>query len=406
MTPPNDRAADAAASDGPVPTALPLPTFPIGALPRCFALVPCAGSGSRSGSFVPKQYAPLGGDPLVAHTLDALAEVDRIEATLVVLAPDDDVFDEELPGFQGERGWTARVGGASRAETVLNGLQVLRERGVQPHDWVLVHDAARCLVRPAWIERLIDACEHDEVGGLLALPVPDTLKAGDADLPPPVAGGAPAPAGEVRVARTVARDRMWAAQTPQMFRLGLLEPALRRALAADPAGVTDEASAIEAAGHAPRLVRGEAENLKVTYREDFAFAERLLATSRRAAELRPVLPVADLALAELFYTDMGFQKEFSRGGIAGFKLGQTQILLRAVDAAATPTALGGEPLTIHLTLGDLDRFWHRIDREGLAQRYVVACEPPVLRAWGLKEMLLHDPSGNRWRISERLRLPE
>jgi len=225
--------------------------------PRCFALVPCAGSGSRAGPGGPKQYRPLAGQSVVAHTLQALARVKAIEATLVVLSADDDEFERHVPGFAG---WVERRGGATRAETVANGLAALVERGVQPHDWVLVHDAARCLVQPAWIARLIDECRDDEVGGLLALPLADTLKQ-EAD---------------GRVQATVDRAGKWAAQTPQMFRLGLLQPALAHA----GESVTDEASAVEALGHAPRLVRGDIENLKITWGEDFALAERLLETRR------------------------------------------------------------------------------------------------------------------------------
>lgn len=228
----------------------------IGTPPRCFALVPCAGIGERAGVGGPKQYHPVAGQPMVAHTLAALAQVARLEATLVVLAPQDEVFEGLVPEHRGERAWVARCGGASRAETVANGLQALAGRGVQPHDWVLVHDAARCLLQPAWVDRLIDACWDDEVGGLLALPLADTLKQ-------EVDG---------RVAQTLPRSGKWAAQTPQMFRLGLLRPAL----AAAGAEVTDESSAVEALGHAPRLVRGDARNLKVTWPEDFDLAERLM----------------------------------------------------------------------------------------------------------------------------------
>lgn len=230
---------------------------PAGTMPRCYALVPCAGVGQRAGTVGPKQYEIVAGRPMVAHTLDALAAVPRIAATLVVLSPDDTQFDALLPGFAGERGWVERCGGASRAETVANGLAALRERGAQPQDWVLVHDAARCLVRPAWVDRLIDQCLEDEVGGLLALPLADTLKAEGRD---------------TRVAATVDRSGKWAAQTPQMFRLGLLMPALNGPLD----GITDEAGAIEALGHAPRLVESSMENFKVTYPADFALAERLL----------------------------------------------------------------------------------------------------------------------------------
>ena len=352
----------------------------VGAEPRCFALVPCAGTGSRSGSHVPKQYAPVAGQPLVAHTLQALARVDRLAATLVVLAPDDDSFEDELPSFSGARGWVARVGGASRAETVANGLAELQARGAQPQDWVLVHDAARCLLRAEWVDRLIDSCQADEVGGLLALPLADTLKQ----------------EAHGRAAATVDREGKWAAQTPQMFRLGLLQPALRAALDAG-TSTTDEASAVEALGHQPRLVRGDWENFKVTFPGDFALAERLLQTSRRGAELRPCLPARDFALCQQFYADMGFTREFVQGALAGFTWGSTAFLLQAASEAAL-----AEPLTLHLTLADLDAFWARIQREGLAERYGVAVEPPVQRAWGRSDMLLTDPSGLRWRIAQRM----
>jgi len=232
-------------------------------VPRCLALVPCAGVGSRAGQGGPKQYSPLGGRSVVAHTLAALAECPALHATLVVLAPDDTEFERHAPDFHGERAWVARCGGATRAASVSAGLVALRERGAHDDDWVLVHDAARCLLRPAWVQRLIDACVHDPVGGLLALPLADTLKAADAD---------------GRVETTLPRDGKWLAQTPQMFHLGLLQRALREA----GPGVTDEASAIEALDVTPRLrprlVPGELENLKVTWPGDFALAARLLET--------------------------------------------------------------------------------------------------------------------------------
>ena len=222
---------------------------------RLYALVPCAGVGERSGAAGPKQYAVMAGQALVAHTLDALAKVTRINQTLVVLSPRDQAFALHAPEFAG---WVARCGGATRAQTVANGLDDLLARGAHAHDWVLVHDAARCLVRAEWIDALIDACLDDAVGGLLALPVADTLKA----------------ECEGRVEATIDRAAKWQAQTPQMFRIGLL----REALAQVGSRVTDEASAIEALGHAPRLVVGALENFKVTYPADFELAARLLRT--------------------------------------------------------------------------------------------------------------------------------
>ena len=222
---------------------------------RCFALVPAAGIGARSGADGPKQYVRLAGQAMLAHTLSALGRVAQIDATLVVLAPEDEQFEAAVPGFEG---WAARVGGATRAETVAKGLDELIARGAQAHDWVLVHDAARCLVRPEWIQKLMLACADDEVGGLLAFPLPDTLKQS-------VNG---------RVVSTVDRAGKWAAQTPQMFRVGLLKPALLQVGAA----ATDEASAVEALGHQPLLVEAPMENFKVTWPADFALAERLLRT--------------------------------------------------------------------------------------------------------------------------------
>lgn len=227
--------------------------------PRCFALVPCAGVGQRAGVGGPKQYAALAGRTVVAHTLAALAEVPRIHQTLVVLSPDDAAFAQHAPGFTG---WVSRTGGAARADSVAAGLQALREHGAVDEDWVLVHDAARCLLQPAWVNRLIDACLDDAVGGLLALPLADTLKAAST---------------EERVATTLDRNAKWLAQTPQMFRLGLLQRALHEGTAAG-VNITDEASAIEALGLAPRLVPGDLENFKLTWPADFALAERLLRT--------------------------------------------------------------------------------------------------------------------------------
>ena len=226
---------------------------------RLYALVPCGGVGERAGTTGPKQYAPLAGRSLVSHTLAALRAVPRLTATLLVVSPHDAQAEALLPADALDRRWLARVGGATRAATVAAGLEALRERGAVDDDWVLVHDAARALLQPAWVDRLIDACEADPVGGLLALPVSDTLKRDD---------------GEGRVRETVPRQGLWAAQTPQMFRLGLLQRALMQA--GD--RVTDEASAIEALGLRPRLVLGDADNLKITWPADFGLAERLLAT--------------------------------------------------------------------------------------------------------------------------------
>lgn len=236
----------------------PLPLAGAARAPRIVALVPCAGVGQRAGTLQPKQYAPVAGRAVVLHTLDALAAVASVEAILVVLSAGDAVLEALLPQAQRARVWCCHRGGDTRAATVAGGLAELRLRGLSDEDWVLVHDAARCLLRPAQVQALIEACLDDAVGGLLALPVADTLKRARGD----------------RVDATVSREAMWAAQTPQMFRLGLLE----RALAAAGPAVTDEASAVEALGLAPRLVPGSLANFKLTWPGDFALAERLLET--------------------------------------------------------------------------------------------------------------------------------
>jgi len=222
----------------------------------CFALVPAAGGGSRMGAglpdAVPKQYLPLVGRPLIRHALATLCAVPAIERVYVVLAPDD----RHWPGFDELSGKlrVLRCGGATRAESVANGLAAMA--GVHDDDWVLVHDAARACLTVAHVETLIREVGDDAVGGILAVPVADTLKRETAG----------------RIEGTVPRERLWQAQTPQMFRHGLLSRAL--AAARD---VTDEASAVEALGMKPKLVAADATNLKVTYPLDLHLAEWILA---------------------------------------------------------------------------------------------------------------------------------
>lgn len=193
---------------------------------------------------------------MVLHTLAAFSAVARLSGTLVVVAPGDRFFEQiSAKAFE-----VAACGGASRADSVLAGLQALIDAGAGAQDWVLVHDAARCLVTAAQINQLIDACAQDEVGGLLALKLPDTLKR--------ERGG--------RVAATIERSDKWLAQTPQMFRIGALIRALEQAGQGGGSAVTDESSAMEALGLAPKLVAGSAQNFKVTYPEDFAQAEAIL----------------------------------------------------------------------------------------------------------------------------------
>ena len=223
---------------------------------RFFAVIPCAGFGSRAGTEVPKQYQTIAGLPLVVHTLQAFAGVARITQGVLVLAPDDAHMDGVLAAHPQPLFVTSRTGGATRAESVLAGLRALVKQGAHDTDWVLVHDAARCLVTPEQINALVDACQGDAVGGLLAHKLADTLKS----------------ESHGRVAQTVDRADKWLAQTPQMFRLGVLTQALEHVGAA----VTDESSALEAMGMAPLLVPGNAQNFKVTYPEDFALAGAIL----------------------------------------------------------------------------------------------------------------------------------
>ena len=239
---------------------------PFDPAPRCWALIPCAGTGSRAGATGPKQYQLLAGQPMVLHTLAAFAAVPRLARTVVVVASKDTFFATQA--VDDAHVLIAACGGSTRAASVLNGLNFLLEHGAARRDWVLVHDAARCLIRPDQIDQLIDACWQDDVGGLLALPLPDTLKR----------------ESEGRVAATLERADKWLAQTPQMFRIGNLIDALALA---GPA-VTDESSAMEAIGLSPKLVAGSAQNFKVTYPQDFSLAEAVLMTySSRAAALHP-----------------------------------------------------------------------------------------------------------------------
>jgi 2-C-methyl-D-erythritol 4-phosphate cytidylyltransferase len=218
-------------------------------------LIPSAGVGSRAGGELPKQYQLVAGRPLLEHTLAAFQNIREIKFRLLSISLDDTAIVNVATGDMR----IARNGGDTRAQTVRNGLAWLLAHGAAAQDWVLVHDAARCCIAPAAIERLIAACVQAGEGGLLAVPLSDTLK---------LAKGK-------RARETLPRENKWLAQTPQMFRIGELIAALDSAAAVN-FTVTDEASAIERTGRAPLIVRGDARNLKVTYPEDFALAEALL----------------------------------------------------------------------------------------------------------------------------------
>lgn len=222
--------------------------------PRYFALIPAAGVGARMEADCPKQYMPLAGKLMLMHVLDTFASSASIAHVYVVVSADDGYIGDALAGAKhlADRVTVIYNGGATRHQSVLNGLQAIREQ-VGDGDWVLVHDAARPGLTTTLIERLIHDVRGDAVGGLLALPVVDTLKRSDT---------------HGRAETTVPRDGLWAAQTPQMFTYALLRRALEQAI-----DVTDEASAVEALGLKPKLVEGSPRNFKVTLPHDVALAE-------------------------------------------------------------------------------------------------------------------------------------
>jgi len=228
--------------------------------PRYFALIPAAGVGARMGADHPKQYLEIAGKPMLRHVLDTFAAVPVISHVFVVVSEGDAYIERifQAAPLLSEKVSVLYEGGATRQESVLNGLRSLRER-IADRDWVLVHDAARPGLTSALIEKLVFALRDDEVGGLLAMPVVDTLKRADFG----------------RASMTVPREGLWSAQTPQMFRYALLRRALEQA-----EQVTDEASAIEAMGMQPKLVEGEARNFKVTLPGDVDLAEMYLDEAR------------------------------------------------------------------------------------------------------------------------------
>ena len=222
--------------------------------------------GVLSGRAIPKQYLPLAGQPMIRHALATLCATPAIAHVFVVLAPDDIHWPAAEMATLGPKLRVLRCGGDTRAHSVANGLRAmageLGDRGGIGSDWVLVHDAARPCLTVAMVENLISEVGEDDAGGLLAVPVADTLKRADEN-------------GRIR--RTVSREGLWQAQTPQMFRHHLLLDALDFA-----PQVTDEASAIEALGLLPRLVAADASNFKVTYPVDLQMAEWVLQNRGKA----------------------------------------------------------------------------------------------------------------------------
>jgi len=229
---------------------------------RQFIAVPAAGTGERFGAAIPKQYADLAGAPVLLHTLDRLATF-PCDGIFVILSAEDHDYERLIGGREGVS--ALRCGGATRSDTVRNALAALASR-CSENDWILVHDAVRpCVPRDA-LRRLVDEIGEDPVGGLLAVPVADTLKRANGD----------------RVASTENRAALWRAQTPQMFRYAILKAAFELDLHA---AFTDEAQAVEAfsatgACKPPRLVHGSEANLKITYAEDLPLAAAILAMQK------------------------------------------------------------------------------------------------------------------------------
>jgi 2-C-methyl-D-erythritol 4-phosphate cytidylyltransferase len=227
---------------------------------RIWAIVPAAGTGLRMQAAIPKQYLLLTGRAVIVRTLERLSSYPRISGILVGISPGD-------TRWEGLRSHWSRVpkllgtydGGATRANTVLNGLHALYQHATAS-DWVMVHDAVRPCVRHSDLDRLVDTVLGNDDGGLLALPLADTVKRAD---------------DFERVVETVPRERLWRALTPQLFRVSVLTAALELALIED-SEITDEAAAVEHGGGHPRLVAGRGDNIKITHPGDLALAELFL----------------------------------------------------------------------------------------------------------------------------------
>lgn len=253
-------------------TAQDLSSYP----PRYYLVLPAAGSGQRMQSAIPKQYLEIDGTSLLQLTLERLGNMPWFARIVVALAAED----EHWPAVQARLSGKLRekllivTGGSERYRSVHNALQGLAGFA-QPQDWVLVHDAVRPCVRTSDVALLIHSLQQETAGGLLAVPVRDTLK----EAQPGASNGA-----EVQlVARTVDRSALWLAATPQMFRFGVLQSALQQAMGQD-CIATDEAAAVEALGLPVQLIRGRADNLKVTYPEDLALLAALLRADPEAID--------------------------------------------------------------------------------------------------------------------------
>lgn len=229
-------------------------------MPQYHVLIPCAGNGSRMQAVAPKQYLSLNGKPILRHAIDTFETMPIVSKIFVVIAAEDTYWsDKHLQGCHKTQ--VLACGGDSRAASVYQGLQSMMAQ-VDGDDWILVHDAARPGVDAQMVQRLIDAMQPTDIGGLLALPLADTLKRADVSQ---------------HVSATIPREALWQAQTPQMFKVGMLQQALMSSLDRKP---TDEAQAMEWAGHSPKLVLGDLKNLKITYPHDIAVVSALMQASQ------------------------------------------------------------------------------------------------------------------------------
>jgi 2-C-methyl-D-erythritol 4-phosphate cytidylyltransferase/2-C-methyl-D-erythritol 2,4-cyclodiphosphate synthase len=325
--------------------------------PRLFALIANAGSGLRAQTrHLPKQYHRLCGSPVVIHTLRAFAQLPLIERCFVVISPGDVYWAEHAATFldglraikTGLRPQALPCGGATRQASVQAGLNALQTLGVTDDDWVLVHDAARCLVTPADIQRLIDACWGQVGGGLLATPVTDTLHVED----------------NACVSQALPRQPMWQAQTPQMFRMSDLQLAF--SLPSPPNGWTDEASALLATGLAPQLVPSHSPNFKLTYPQDLEWAELIL---RHRSGMDPASGQASSSTTSAAFSSAGASSTSSSPSSRGAssQSGPAYRLGEGWDTHALvpnrPLILGGVHIPYHLGLSghsDADALLHAI----------------------------------------------
>lgn len=225
--------------------------------PKLHVIIPAAGTGSRMGSGIPKQYLKLHGETLIQHVIKVFEQSIKIHSVHIILSVTDTYWCNDYLGVS-KKSVVHYCGGETRAQTVLKALNEITPQ-VAITDWVLVHDAARPGLNNGLLDYLISTLEHDDVGGLLALPLADTLKRANQ---------------QGKVKETIPRDALWQAQTPQMFKFDMLKTALEQFVGSP----TDEAEAIEALGFKPTLVKGELQNMKVTYSQDLSILSMLFST--------------------------------------------------------------------------------------------------------------------------------